>query len=220
MDLDQIRKNTERLLQEIPEGVIVVAAAKSRTPQEVLAAIEGGIRIVGHNYVKEAEAHREILKDVEMHMIGHLQTNKARKAAKLFGVIQTLDSIKLAQELERVGQKEGIAISVLVEVNSAREPQKSGVLPEDLKAFLERLSPFQHLLVRGLMTMGPLRGDPEEMRPYFRLTKELFDELQGINSPNVRMEILSMGMSDSYTIAIEEGANMVRIGTRIFGPRY
>lgn len=219
MELDNIAKNVERLLREIPEGVCVVAAAKSRTPEEVRAAIKAGIRIVGHNYVKEAEAQKPFLGDVEMHMIGHLQKNKAKKAIRLFRMIQTLDSLRLAQELQRLSEREGLYVSVLIEINSAKEPQKSGIMPEDVLGFLEGLKAFDCILVKGLMTMGPISDDPEEIRPHFRLTRRLFEELKGLNLPNVKMEILSMGMSDSYKVAIEEGANMVRIGTKIFGPR-
>lgn len=219
MDLETITKNTEKLLKEIPVGVTVVAAAKGRSHEEILAAIKGGIRIIGHNYVKEAEAHLSFLKDVEIHMIGHLQTNKAKKAIKIFKMIQTLDSLKLAQELQRLGEKEGVVVCALIEVNSAKEPQKTGLLPEEVENFLWEIGKFRNISVKGLMTMGPALEDPEALRPYFRATKRLFEELKGLALPNVSMETLSMGMSDSYRIAIEEGANMVRIGTRIFGPR-
>lgn len=219
MDIGTISKNTEMLLKEIPDGVTVVAAAKGRSYEEIKAAVAGGIRIIGHNYVKEAEAHLPLLKDVDIHMIGHLQTNKAKKAIKIFKMIQTLDSLKLAQELQRLAEKEGILVNALVEVNSAKEPQKTGLFPEEVEVFLKEIVKLRNIYVRGLMTMGPVFEDPEAIRPYFRSTRRLFEELKGLSLPNVTMEILSMGMSDSYRVAIEEGANMVRIGTKIFGPR-
>jgi len=219
MDYEIIYKNAQELLSEVPKEVTVVLAAKGRSAKEVEAAIDAGIRIVGHNYVKEAEAHKALLPHIEFHLIGHLQTNKAKKAIDIFNMIQTLDSIKLALELQKQCQIKNITKDVLIEINSGREAQKAGVLPEDLKGFLTELRDFDRIHVRGLMTMGPYLKDPEEIRPYFRLTKELFWDLRTENLPNVDMEILSMGMSDSYKIAIQEGANMVRIGTKIFGPR-
>jgi pyridoxal phosphate enzyme (YggS family) len=217
--LEAIKERTRALLLEIPPHVQVVAAAKTRSPEEIKAAVEAGVQIVGHNYVKEAEAQRHLLGGAQLHLIGHLQTNKAKKAIGLFHMIQTLDSRKLAMELQRHCTRANCTMDVLIEVNSAREPQKSGVMPEELEDFLKEIQALDRILVKGLMTMGPLLDDMEQIRPFFRLTKELFDRIRTKNYLNVEMKILSMGMSDSYRIAIEEGANMVRIGTKIFGPR-
>ncbi len=218
--LDHIRNRTRRLLEELPSTVTLVVAAKSRSLEETLAVVEAGVRVIGHNYVQEAQAHREGLpKGVQLHMIGHLQRNKAKKALEVFDMIQTLDSLKLASELNRICSQKDSTAQVLVEVNSGKEPQKSGVLPEDLFGFLEQLQELPHIIVKGLMTMGPLLEDPEDLRPYFRLTKELFENARKLKLSNSDMEILSMGMSDSYKVAIQEGANMVRIGTLLFGPR-
>jgi len=219
MDLKIIHKNALEILREVPKGVTVVLAAKSRSAEEVKAAVGAGIKIVGHNYVKEAELQKTLLPHIEFHLIGHLQTNKVKKAIDIFSMIQTLDSKKLAMELQKQCTLRNTTTDVLIEINSGREHQKAGVLPEDLKKFLDEIRDFDRIHVRGLMTMGPYFEDPEKIRPYFRLTKELFLDLSSNKFPNVDMEILSMGMSDTYRIAIQEGATMVRIGTKVFGPR-
>jgi len=216
-----IRENVERILAELPDGVTLVAAAKTRTAAEVREAIAGGVRIVGQNYVQEA---REVLDalgrcGVAWHMIGHLQRNKAKEAVRLFDMVETVDSLRLAGKIDRECAEIGRVMPILVEINSAREPQKAGVLPEETVEFVRRLATLRSIRVEGLMTMGPLAADPEEIRPFFAETKRLFDELARLALPNVRMEVLSMGMSDSYLVAIEEGATMVRIGTALFGPR-
>jgi pyridoxal phosphate enzyme (YggS family) len=181
---------------------------------------------VGHNYVQEAQVmipaldHERIhVADVTWHMIGHLQRNKAKQAVQLFDVIETVDSWRLAAALERRCAAIGRVMPVLVEINSGREPAKTGLLPQDVDDFVCRLSDLQHLRVQGLMTMGPRFGDPERARPYFRATRAAFERLSAGDLPNVAMRYLSMGMSNTYQIAISEGANVVRIGTRIFGPR-
>jgi len=153
------------------------------------------------------------------HMIGHLQRNKVRKAIRLFDLIETLDSLHLAQEIDRRCAVMGKVMPVLVEVNSGRETSKSGVFPEDLEKLVRGLQAYEHIRVEGLMTMGPRFGDPELARPFFRATREAFEHLSRLDLPNVSMQTLSMGMSNSYQIAIEEGANLVRIGTLLFGER-
>ncbi len=215
-----IRENVQRLLAELPPGVLLVAAAKGRTPQEIIEALEAGVRIIGENYVQEAErAFAVIGRRAQWHMIGHLQTNKAKKAVEIFDMIETLDSVRLAQELEKHCARLGKTMPVLIEINSGREPQKSGIFPEDAEALIREVSQFPHLRVLGLMTMGPRFGNPDDARPYFRETRKLFERIKALNIPNVEMKYLSMGMSNSYKVALEEGANIVRIGTKIFGER-
>lgn len=215
-----IRESVRKILAELPPGVLLVAAAKGRTPQEILEAIEAGVQIIGENYVQEAErAFSVIGQRAQWHMIGHLQKNKAKRAVEIFDMIETLDSVELAQALEKHCARLNRVMPVLVEINSGREPQKSGVFPEDAEALIREVSRFPHLKILGLMTMGPRFGDPEDARPYFHETKKLFDKLKALQIPNVEMQYLSMGMSNSYTIALEEGANIVRIGTKIFGER-
>jgi pyridoxal phosphate enzyme (YggS family) len=155
--------------------------------------------------------------DVQWHMIGHLQRNKAQKAVQLFDMIETVDSWRLALKIDRYCAAVGKVMPVLVEINSGREARKTGVLPEEVDDLVRRLSDLPSIQVQGLMTMGPRFGNPEDARPYFHATRTAFERLATLNLPNVSMRTLSMGMSNSYLVAIEEGANMVRIGSEIFG---
>ncbi|MFN2122131.1 MAG: YggS family pyridoxal phosphate-dependent enzyme, partial [Candidatus Promineifilaceae bacterium] len=155
--------------------------------------------------------------DVQWHMIGHLQRNKTQKAVRIFDMIETVDSWRLAVKLDRYCTAFGKIMPVLVEINSGREARKTGVLPEKVDDLVRRLSDLPSIQVQGLMTMGPRFGNPEDARPYFRATRTAFERLATLNLPNVIMRTLSMGMSNSYLVAIEEGANMVRIGSQIFG---
>lgn len=215
-----IKENVKRLLAEIPPHVMLVVAAKQRRPEEILEAVEAGVRAIGENYIQEAEAaHAAIGTKVAWHFIGHLQRNKVKRAVPLFDMIETVDSVRLAAEINKVCAREGKTMPVLIEVNSGREPQKAGVDPDDAEALLHEIAGMSHLRVKGLMTMGPRVGNPEEARPYFRTTKGLYDGLKALRLPEVEMNVLSMGMTNSYRVAIEEGATMVRIGTKIFGKR-
>ena len=215
-----IQENVRFLLEELPEHVALVAAAKSRTPKEILEAIEAGVKIIGENYIQEAQAAYAVIgRRVKWHFIGHLQKNKVKKAVEIFDLIETIDSLETAGEIDRRCDERGKSLPVLIEVNSGREPQKFGVLPENVAALVREMGRFRHIRVEGLMTMGPESGDPEDARPYFRETKKIFDQVKALDLEGVSMNWLSMGMSHSYRVAVEEGANMVRIGTRIFGPR-
>jgi len=215
-----IKENVVSLLREIPSGVIVVAAAKGRTPQEIMEAIEGGIEIVGENYVQEAEkAFSVIGRKVKWHFIGHLQKNKVKKAVEIFDLIETVDSVELAREIDKRCSRIGKVMPVFCEINIAKEKSKSGAYPEEVEELVRQISSLKNIKVEGLMTMGPFFEDPEKLRPYFRKTKEIFENIREKRIPRVEMKYLSMGMSSSYKVAIEEGANIVRIGTKIFGPR-
>lgn len=215
-----IKDNVKRILDEIPEGVEVVGAAKTRTPEEILEGLEAGLRIIGQNYVQEAEKAIEVVGTrAKWHMIGHLQSNKAKKAVKIFDMIETVDSFKLAKAIDNACKKIDKVMSVLIEINSGEEPQKAGVVPADAVPLVKDVAELTHIRILGLMTMGPFAGDPEDARPYFQKTKRLFEEIKGLNLPGVEMKLLSMGMSNSYKVALEEGANLVRIGTKIFGER-
>ena len=218
--LDNIKRNAEYLLKTLPSHVTLLAAAKTRTVEEVQAAFAGGIRYFGHNYVQEAQAMITAANfKATWHMIGHLQRNKAGSAVELFDMIESLDSIRLANELEKRCAELGKTIEVLIEVNSGAEDNKTGVIPQEVGPLAEAVSNLPHLQLAGLMTMGPLSGEAELARPYFRKTRELFEQLRKANLPNGDVRVLSMGMSGSYLVAIEEGASMVRIGTLLFGPR-
>lgn len=212
-----IAENINTILGELPANVQLLAAAKSRTPEAVAEAVNAGITIIGENYVQEAERAREAIGDrVEWHFIGHLQKNKVKKAVELFDMIETVDSIELAREIDKRCAQAGKVMPILIEVNSGHEPQKSGVYPENAEALVTEASSLQNIKVTGLMTMGPIASNPDELRPYFSETKRLYDRISGLNLPGVEMKYLSMGMTDSYKVAIEEGANLVRIGSKIF----
>ncbi len=198
----------------------MVAAAKTREPQEILEAIESGVTAVGENYVQEAERAYEVIGNkAEWHFIGHLQENKVKKAIRIFDMIETVDSVKIAKEIDKRCAQIGKTMPVLIEINSGWERQKAGVLPENAEQLAREISAFQNIGVMGLMTMGPQFGNPEDSRPYFVETKKIFDRIKKLNLPNVEMKYLSMGMTNSYKIALEEGANIVRIGSKIFGER-
>ena len=215
-----IKENVERILAELPEGVQLVAAAKTRTPEEIHQAVEAGLEIIGENYVQEAEQAFQVIGNrVQWHMIGHLQRNKVKKAVRIFDMIETVDSMRLAQEIDKSCRKIGKIMPVLIEINSGEETQKAGVMPGDAAVLIKEMSALENISVVGLMTMGPFTGDPEDARPYFVRTKEIFEDLKQMELPRVEMKHLSMGMSNSYRVALEEGANMVRIGTNIFGQR-
>ena len=215
-----IKQNIKQILSELPNGIELVAAAKTRTAEEVLEAIESGIKIIGENYVQEAESIYEAIGNkAKWHLIGYLQKNKVKKAVRLFDMIETVDSVELATEIDKRCGQTGKIMPVLIEINSGREKQKSGVLPENAGQLVREISHLQNIKVMGLMTMGPRFGNPEDSRPYFVETKRIFDRMKKLDLPNVEMRYLSMGMTNSYRIALEEGANMVRIGTKIFGER-
>jgi pyridoxal phosphate enzyme (YggS family) len=215
-----IRDNVIRILNELPPGVELVAAAKKRKPVEVLEAVEAGISIIGENYVQEAEeAYTVVGSKVRWHFIGHLQSNKVKKAVRLFDMIETVDSVKIAKEIDRQSHELGKVMPVLIEINSGREQQKSGVLPEDAQRLVSDISGFKNIRVEGLMTMGPRFGNPQDSRPYFAETRKVFEKIKGLDIADTDMKYLSMGMTNSYRIALEEGASIVRIGSKIFGDR-
>jgi pyridoxal phosphate enzyme (YggS family) len=215
-----ITENVQRLLHELPEGVQLLAAAKERNAEEISEVIRAVVGIIGENYLQDAQ---KVFADVEekahWHFIGHLQTKKVKKVVEMFDMIESVDSLRLAQEIERCCALRDKVMLVLIEVNSAKEERKYGVNPEDVPQLIEEISSYPHIKIMGLMTMGPRFGNPEEARPYFRKTRELFEQIKDLHLPNVEMKYLSMGMTNSYGVAIEEGANLVRIGTKLFGER-
>lgn len=215
-----IAANVKAILTELPPGVELVAAAKTRTAAEILEAIEAGVKIVGENYIQEAaDVFPAVGRRARWHFIGHLQTNKVKKAVEIFDLVETVDSIGLGREIDKRSAAAGKTMDVFIEVNSGREPQKAGVLPEEAESLVRALAGLPRLRVLGLMTMGPFEGDPEDSRPYFKETKKVWDELKALAIPGAEMRYLSMGMTNSWRVAVEEGATMVRIGTAVFGPR-
>ncbi len=218
-----IAENVRRVLKALPPSVTLVAAAKTRSAAEVGQVIEAGIRSIGENYLQEAEEMRRQLggrSGVRWHMIGHLQRNKAKRAVELFDLIETVDSVRLAAELSKRSRTLGKTQDILIELNSAAEAGKSGVLPGDVLALAREIMKMDSLRICGLMTMGPVTADPEAVRPWFRVAREEFQKLRtAVSDSRHPVEILSMGMSDSYRTAIEEGSTSVRVGTALFGPR-
>jgi pyridoxal phosphate enzyme (YggS family) len=218
-----ILDNYRRLRGAIPQHVDVVVAAKTRTPSEIREVIDAGANILGENYVQEAQRAYKGLEEaagtVNWHMIGHLQRNKVKDVIDIFDMIETVDSIRLAREIDKRCCGVGKIMQVLLEINSGKEPQKAGMMPEDTVILAREISVLPNIRIVGLMTMGPFTGNPEDARPYFVETRKLFDEIKGLGLPGVEMKHLSMGMTNSYEVAIEEGSNMVRLGTAIFGER-
>jgi len=215
-----IEENVKKILEELPSGVELVAASKTRTPEEILQAIQAGIKIIGQNYVQEAQkAYSIIGKQAKWHFIGHLQRNKVKKAVEIFDMIETVDSIALASEIDKRCRRLDKIMPILIEINSGREQQKYGIFPEDTEGLINKISILKNIKIKGIMTMGPRFGNPEDARPYFVETKKVFDKIRTLNIPSVEMRYLSMGMTNSYRVAIEEGANLVRIGSKIFGAR-
>jgi pyridoxal phosphate enzyme (YggS family) len=226
-----VTENYAKLRQEIPENVTIVLAAKDRSAEEIEQTIDAGATDIGENYVQQAgqmySALREKTAKVKWHMIGHLQTNKINKALRIFDVIQTVDSSEKAAAIDkRVERARKQIIPVFIEINIGSEDSKAGIKPAEHEPFdeymeklVESMSKLEHLRIEGLMTMGPRFGNPEDVRPYFRRTRKIFERIKNLCLPNVDMKYLSMGMTNSYRAAIKEGSNMVRIGTAIFGKR-
>jgi len=212
-----IRENVTKILSSIPSTVTVLAAAKTRTVEMVQEAYQAGITHFGHNYVQEAATMIPGMQvEIVWHMIGHLQRNKVKQALGVFASIDTVDSSRLADELEKQAAFIARRLPIMIEINIGEEEAKSGVNPEQaiqLAQYIQRLS---HVHLSGIMTMGPLSEDPENSRPYFRRTRQIFEEVKRIQPD---MAYLSMGMSRDYLVAIDEGATMVRLGTAIFGER-
>jgi len=203
------------------EEVRLVAVSKTVPPETIRQAYEAGIRDFGENRVQEAVNKRPALSDltVTWHMIGHLQTNKAKPARELFHWIHSLDSFRLAEKLDKSAVCSGERMPALLEVNLGEEQTKSGVRESEVAALAEQVARLETLELRGLMVIPPFADDPEQSRPYFRRLRELAAAIDARNIPKVGMSELSMGMTHDFEVAIEEGATIVRIGTAIFGER-
>jgi len=226
-----ISTNYAKLREEIPDYVTIVVSCKTRTAEEIEEVIDTGATDIGENYVQEAgqiySALRKKAANLRWHMIGHLQTNKINKALRIFDVIQTVDSLEKAASVdERVERTRKQIMPIFIEINIGNEDSKAGLRPDEHEPFedymenlIRNMSRFEHLRVEGLMTMGPRFGNPEDVRPYFRRTRRIFERIRALDLPNVDMKYLSMGMTNSYKVAIKEGSNMIRIGTAIFGER-
>jgi hypothetical protein len=201
-------------------AVRLMAVTKTVDDDRILTAIRTGVEIIGENYVQEAKRKIEKLgKSGEWHLIGRLQTNKAKYAVHLFDMIHSVDRWELAAELDRRARADGRIVPILIEVNVSGEESKSGIPFSAALDLVHLVAPLENLSIRGLMTMPPWCDNPEESRPYFRALRELQNKIAGEAIPRVEMRELSMGMTDDYVVAIEEGATIVRIGRGIFGER-
>ena len=207
-----------------PGEITLMAVSKTFGPERIREAYDAGLRVFGENRVQEFSGKLEALRDLsaaEWHLIGHLQSNKASKAAEVFAAIDSVDSLKLAEKLNAAAEKLGKTVEVLIEVNVGGEEAKSGVDPRssELDALLQSAPTLSHLKIRGLMTIPPFTDDPESARPFFRKLGELRDAIRARNLAGISMETLSMGMSHDFEVAIQEGSTCVRVGTGIFGER-
>lgn len=226
MNFDYIERNLKDLCEEIRDlaekqgrEVTLVAVTKSGSDEELCALVEAGAVNIGENRPGELRRRGDLLKEKGyspvLHEIGNLQRNKVKLIIESVSLIHSLDNLALAKEIDKQAERVGRCVPVLIEINSAREEQKDGVLPEDAEEFLREVKKLKNITVMGLMTMGPVVEDPELIRPYFKLTRELFDRLNR-TCGFAGAGILSMGMSDSYRVAIEEGSTLVRVGRRLF----
>lgn len=226
MEID-LGKNIENLTGRIalaaekrgitPEEIALVAVSKTVAADKINLAIAHGIKIIGENKVQEArDKFPQITQPVEKHMVGHLQRNKVKYAVRLFDMIQSVDSLRLAEEINHRAERK---MQVLIEVNTSGEPSKYGCAPDEALDLLRQISQLPQLEVRGFMTIGLFSDDAERVRLCLKMLKQIHDKAQNLDLPNTNISILSMGMTADFETAIEEGANMVRIGTAIFGPR-
>jgi PLP dependent protein len=203
-----------------PSDVRLMAVTKTVDDDRIAAAVRARVDIIGENYVQEAKRKLETMgKTCEWHLIGRLQTNKAKYAVRLFDMLHSVDRLELATEIDRRAREAGLVTKILIEVSVAGEETKSGVPIVDAIDLVRRIAPLSNLSIRGLMTMPPWFDDPEEARPCFRALRELRDRITAERIPHVEMRELSMGMTGDYAIAVEEGATIVRVGRGIFGER-
>ena len=211
-----LKSNLERILKTIGPNVKVVGVTKNRSLDEMEASLDAGITIIGENRIQEAQIKFPQLKRaVRKHLIGHLQTNKVKIAVELFDMIESIDSIRLAEKINEIAKKMGETMPILLQVNIAKDANKFGFFKDEIQGAIQKISTFPHLKIQGLMAIIPYSEDPKAARPHFRAMKNLFDSLKE-NNPNINLEELSMGMSHDYAIAVEEGATMVRIGRALF----
>ena len=203
-----------------PKDVTLIAVSKTKPVEDLKEAYQLGIRTFGENKVQELTEKYEVLpKDIHWHMIGHMQRNKVKYIIDKVDLIHSVDSIRLAETIDKEAQKHDLIANILVEVNVAKEESKFGLMPEEVPAFVEQISKFSHIRVKGLMTIAPFVENPEDNRPVFAHLRKLSVDIAKKNIDNITMSILSMGMTNDYQVAIEEGATMVRVGTGIFGAR-
>lgn len=222
-NIKSIREKIDNAAQKAgrdPKDVLLLAVSKTVDVPRIKAAVAEGLDELGENHVQEImEKFEPMGSDVKWHMIGHLQTNKVKYIIDKVKLIHSVESLKLAEEINKQAKKHGLVMDILVEINMAKEESKYGIMPEDAPAFIESLSSLENIRVRGLMTVAPNVENGEENRVYFRNMKKLLVDINAKNINNINMDVLSMGMTGDYITAVEEGATIVRVGTGIFGKR-
>ena len=223
-----VRQNVQEVLEEIEKSAVksgrkardvqLVAVSKTVEPERIKQAIEAGLKVFGENRVQEWKEKRDLLPgNISWHIIGRLQKNKVKYIIDKIDLVHSVCTLEIASEIERLSAKLGVRTNCLVQVNIGREESKAGVEEEQLEAFLEQLQGFSHLQVQGLMAIAPFAENPEDVRKYFARMRVLYENMPV--GKNLERKFLSMGMSGDYKVAIEEGANMVRVGSKIFGAR-
>lgn len=228
--MGMIRENIDRINAEkakyaetagkTEQDVLLVAVTKTRTADEINEAIDAGITDIGENKVQEVVDKFDHVKPVRWHLIGHLQTNKVKYIIDKVCMIHSVDSMKLAKEIDKRAGQHGLNMDILIQVNAAQEESKFGITTDDTKQLvLDILEECPNLRIRGLMHIAPAADDPNDVRQYFRQVKELYEECGKIEHPHLDFKYLSMGMSHDFGVAIEEGSNLIRVGTSIFGER-
>ncbi len=216
---ENIRKACERSGRN-PEDVTLIAVSKTKPVSDIEQIYAAGIREFGENKVQEMNDKQKVLPgDINWHMIGHLQRNKVKYIVDNVAMIHSVDSVRLAEEISKEAVKKNVAVDILVEVNVAKEESKFGLYTEDVRQFVEQISKLPGINIKGLMTSAPFVDNPEDNRQYFRKLKDLSVDINAKNIDNVHMDFLSMGMTNDYVVAVEEGATHVRVGTAIFGHR-
>ncbi len=227
--MSDIRQNIIDIKQEIaeiceranrnPDDILLLGVTKTVEPQRINEAIAEGITDIGENRVQEILNKYESVDPVHWHLIGHLQTNKVKYIVDKVKMIHSLDSIRLAEEINKRAKQHQVLMDVLVQINVAKEDTKFGLYVDELDDFIKKVQEFENINIKGLMTIAPFEENPEKVRPYFRTLKSIFERIKAKKLERVDMQYLSMGMSNDFKIAIEEGANIIRIGTAIFGKR-
>ena len=221
--LNLVKKNIEEACDTAgrsPKEVTLIAVSKTKPVEMLKEAYDAGARVFGENKVQEiVDKYDQMPADVQWHMIGHLQRNKVKYIVDKVAMIHSVDSLRLAETIEKEAEKKDVVVPILIEVNVAQEESKFGLKPEEVLPFIEQIASFPHIQIKGLMTIAPYVENAEENREIFRELKKLSVDIAAKNINNVTMSVLSMGMTGDYMVAVQEGATMVRVGTGIFGAR-
>lgn len=218
--MSNIKENLREIIDNLKEGVLLVAVTKTHTAMEINEAIDEGVTDIGENKVQEILDKYDKVKPVRWHMIGHLQTNKVKYIIDKVDLIHSVDSMKLAKEIDKRASQHDKIMDILIQVNAAEETSKFGITTQETKQLImDILEQCENIRIRGLMCIAPFAEDPNDVRQYFAEVKKQYDEFGKIEHPRLDFQYLSMGMSHDYEVAMEEGANLVRVGSAIFGSR-